>query len=164
VTGVNYRVSETARFRATAGLENTEVGDNDNDMNWVADVSFVRRQKTTTLLAQYRRSISASGSGSLATRDSISLNFTRDLSDRISAGLGARIYSTNAIDETIAPFEERDYVQLRARFTWYLSRTISMEADYRYTFLARENLEESANSNQITIWMNYVPVPMTSSR
>jgi len=163
--GLDHRISETTRFRIAGGFENTEVLDDESDVNWVANVSFVRTLKTTRLIAQYRRSISASGSGALATRDSINLNFTRDLSDRISAGIGARVYSTNAIAETaVSTFDERDYVQLRAQFIWHMSTTMSLETNYRYTFLARENVGESANSNQVTVWFNYRPVPMTRSR
>ena len=162
--GFDHNLSETSHLRVTVGYEDTEVADGKDDMNPVANVSFVRRQKTTSLLLQYRRSISASGSGALATRDSVNLNFTRDLSDRISAGIGARVYATNAIDETIGVFNERDYVQLRAQFTWHLSTTLSLETNYRYTFSDREALGESANANQVTVWLNYRPTPMIRSR
>ena len=162
--GLDRLLTERAHFRITAGFENTEVTDNKDDANWVANVSYVRQLKTTTLLAQYRRSISASGSGALATRDSVNLSFTRDLSDLITAGIGARVYATNAIDETIGNFDERRYVQLRAQFIWHLSTEFSLETNYRYTFLDREVLLESANSNQVTVWLNYRPKPTVRSR
>ena len=162
--GIDRTLSERSRLRLTVGFENTEVEGASDQLEPVMNVSYVRRLKTTSLLAQYRRSISASGSGSLGTRDSLNLNFTRELSDRISAGLGARIYSTNAIDETLGILDERNYVQLRARFTWHLSTTFSLQTDYRYTFLDRETLGESANSNQVTVWLNYRPTPIIRSR
>jgi hypothetical protein len=162
--GLDRALSETAHFRVAVGIENTEVADNKDDSNWVANVSYVRQLKTTTLLAQYRRSISASGSGALATRDSVNLSFTRDLSDLITAGIGARVYTTNAIDETIGDFDERNYVQLRAQFIWHLSTEFSLETNYRYTFLDRELQLESANSNQVTVWLNYRPKPTVRSR
>jgi len=130
----------------------------------VASLSYVRRQKTTTLLASYRRSISATGAGALGIRDSFSLNFTRSLNDRISAGIGARVYSTNAIDEDTGPLDERDFLQLRANLTWHMSRTFSLQTDYRYTFIDREVLGESSNSNQVTVWLNWTPTPMVRSR
>ena len=162
--GIDRELSETSRLRVTFGYEDTEVEGSGDNVEPVANVSYVRRQKTTTLLAQYRRSISASGAGALGVRDSLSLNFTRGLSDRISAGIGARAYTTDAIDETAGPLDEREYVQLRAQFTWHLSSTFSLQTDYRYTFLDREAQGESANSNQVTVWLNYRPTPMIRSR
>jgi len=162
--GIERVLSETSRLRLTVGYENTELDIGTEVLEPVANVSYVRRQKTTTLLAQYRRSISASGSGALGTRDSVNLNFTRQLSDRVSAGIGARFYTTNAIEEALVDLDERTYMQLQAQFTWHLSQTFSLQTDYRYTFLDREFLLESANSNQVTIWLNYVPTPMVRSR
>lgn len=162
--GFDRNITETTRFRATAGLENTEVANNDNEVDWVANVSLARRLETTSLLAQYRRSISASGSGRLGARDSINLNFTRDLNERISSGIGARVYQTTGINSGIVAFDERSYVQLRSQFTWHLSQTFSIEANYRYTWLARESEIESSNANEITIWFSYEPQPMIRSR
>jgi len=161
--GFDRSITQTTQFRATAGLENTETELSNSEVDWVADVSLVRQLQTTSLLAQYRRSISASGSGALGTRDSINLNFTRRLNDLISAGIGARVYSTNGVD-TALTFDERDYVQLRAQFTWHISQVFSIDANYRYTFLNRADLLESSNSNQITLWFNYQPLPITRSR
>lgn len=161
--GFDRTVSETTQFRATAGLEDTEVGASDSEVNWVADVSLVRQLQTITLLAQYRRSISSSGSGALGTRDSINLNFRRRLNDLISAGIGARVYSTKPVDQSLT-FDSRDYVQLRAQFTWHISQVFSIDANYNYTFLDRELLSESANTNQISLWFNYAPLPIVRSR
>lgn len=162
--GFDREISQTTRFRATAGLEDTEVANNDSEVDWVANISLSRRLETTTLLAQYRRSITASGSGRLGARDSINLNFTRDLNERISAGIGARVYATNAIGDSFTGFDERSYVQLRSQFTWHLSPVFSIEANYRYTFLERESLIESSNANEITVWFTYEPLPIIRSR
>jgi len=162
--GFDRRFTETTRLRAMAGLEDTELVGADSEMAWVADISLFRQLETITLLAQYRRSVSASGVGQLGARDSVNLNFTRDLNDTITAGLGARIYQTSAVNDTSQNFNNQNYVQLRSNFVWNLSETFSLEADYRYTFLDRESLGESSNSNEITIWLNYAPRPMIRSR
>jgi len=39
-----------------------------------------------------------------------------------------------------------------------------LEANYRYTFLDRSTLGESANSNNVTIWLDYRPTPIIRSR
>ena len=162
--GFDRRFTQNTRFRAVAGLEDTELVNAESEVAWVADVSLYRQLETTTLLAQYRRSVSASGVGQLGARDSINLNFSRDLNDTITAGLGARVYVTSAVNSTSQTFDDQNYVQLRSQFIWKLSEVFSLEADYRYTFLDRESLGESSNSNQISIWLNYQPRPMIRSR
>ena len=162
--GIERDLTETTRFRAVAGLEDTDLALGGSTQNWVADVSLARQLETTTLLAQYRRRITPSGSGALAVRDSVNLNFVRRLSDRVSAGIGARIYATNDVEDAIVTIDDRDYVQLKGQFTWSITEHFSFEADYRYTFLNRESLGESANSNEITLWLNWIPTPIVRSR
>jgi len=162
--GFDRQLSATTRLRATAGLEDTEVFAGDSEVEWVANVSVARRLETTTLLAQYRRNINASGSGRLGARDSINLNFVRDLSEKASAGIGARVYSTDSIGTGLAGIDERSYVQLRSQFTWRFTEAFSVEANYRYTFIDRAALVESSNGNQVTIWFSYRPQPFTPSR
>jgi hypothetical protein len=162
--GFERTLTETTRFRAIVGLEETDQGVSESDVNWVADVSLRRRLQTITLLAQYRRTVAGGGSGSLNARDSINLNFTRQLNERISAGLGVRAYQTTALNDANVNFDGRDYLQLLAQFTWNMTQTWSLEANYRYTFSDREVLGESANSNNVTIWLNYRPTPIVRSR
>ena len=162
--GFERTLSETMRIRALVGVENTETTPTETESNWVADLSLTRRLQTITMLAQYRRSISGGGSGSLNSRDQFNLNFVRQLNERASAGLGVRAYQTNALIKGNTNFDERDYVQLRAQFTWKMTPRWSVETNYRYTFSDRSSLGESANSNQVTVWLNYRPTPIIRSR
>jgi hypothetical protein len=160
LAGVVGAVSENTRLRFLVGLEETEDATGESVVEPVANISLVRRLQTIRLLAQYRRSISGGGSGTVSSRDEININLTRRLNERISAGLGVRAYATNALEGDVVNFDERDYVQLRAQFTWNLTRTWFVEADYRYTFLSRQSIGESANSNDVTIWLSYRPTPI----
>jgi hypothetical protein len=160
LAGVVGAVSENTRLRFLVGLEETKDATGEGVVEPVANISLVRRLQTIRLLAQYRRSISGGGSGTVSSRDEININLTRRLNERISAGLGVRAYATNALEGDVVNFDERDYVQLRAQFTWNLTRTWFVEADYRYTFLSRQSIGESANSNDVTIWLSYRPTPI----
>ena len=155
--GVIGDLSENTRLRVLAGFETVENDIGESVRKPVGDVSLTRRLQTITLLAQYRRTISGGGSGTVSSRDEINLNLTRRLNERISAGLGVRAYATNALEGDVVNFDERDYVQLRAQFVWNLSRTWFIDANYRYTFINREIIGESANSNEVTIWLSYQP-------
>ena len=150
-------ISENTRLRVLAGFETSENEIGQNVRKPVGNVSLVRRLQTITLLAQYRRSISGGGGGTVSSRDEINLNLTRRLNERISAGLGVRAYATNALEGDVVEFDERDYVQLRAQLIWNLSRTWFVDANYRYTFLNQQLVGESANSNEVTIWLSYRP-------
>jgi hypothetical protein len=155
--GIEGELSENVRLRALAGLEETkgETGGSVREPVW--EMSLVRQLQTIELLAQYRRNISGSGSGTVSSRDEINLYLTRELNERISAGLGVRAYTINALEGDVENFDERDYVQLRAQFIWNLTRKWFVQADYRYTFLNRQLIGESANSNDISIWLSYRP-------
>jgi hypothetical protein len=56
----------------------------------------------------------------LALRDSLSLNFRRRLSEKVSAGLGVRAYQSRGIGDATS-LNDRDYIQLQSTFLWYLS-------------------------------------------
>ena len=164
--GFSRSLSETTRFRATIGLEDSDregvSGPGDSDKaNTVYDISLTRNLQTIRLLAQYRKRIAPSGRGFLVSRDEFNLRFTRDLNDRFSAGLGVRAYTTNSVNEE---FNEQDYVQLRGQVIWRLSQAFSMQADYRHTVINREIQGEGANSNRITVWLNYQPSPSGRNR
>ena len=85
------------------------------------------------------------------------------MSERLAAGLGVRAYTTNALDKDVN-FNERDYAQLAAQFTWALTEKLALRTDYRYTFLDRSEADETANSNRLTLWLSYTPSPITRSR
>jgi hypothetical protein len=155
--GFNYSLSETTRVQARVGAESSEVPTGESFVNPVGELSIIRRLQTIRILAAYRRSVSGSGTGTLVVRDSVSLNFTRDLNERISAGIGLRAYQTNPLGDDQVDLDARNYVQLRGLFTWNLSRTFSLDVDYRYTYLDRSSLGEGANSNAVDIWLNYHP-------
>jgi hypothetical protein len=144
---------------------NTETINGNGSTDPVGEITLTRRLETINLLAQYRRVVSGGGTGNLTARDIININFTRELTERVSAGIGVRAYSTTALREAEgSPFDERDYVQLRAAVAWNLSRTLSFEVTYRYTVLDRVNLGESSNSNNIRLWFNWRPSGYSSAR
>jgi hypothetical protein len=162
--GVENRISETTTLRAIVGAENTELETGTSKVSPVANIGIYRQLETIRLLAQYQRVISGGGGGTLLARDIVNLNFRRELSDRISGGLGVRAYETTALEEGQITIDERDYIQLRALFMWNMTQNFSMELDYRYTVLDREVIGESANSNNIMLWFSWRPTPIVTSR
>jgi hypothetical protein len=158
MVGFERAISETTFFRALVGVDsaNFDADNVDDETAVVADISVVRQLETIQMLAQYKRSITASGTRIPTIRDNFNLNFTRRLSERIAAGLGARIYTTELISGV--GDAGRDYVQLTARLGWNLTRTFMLEFDISHTILDRGGLGgESADSNQAGIWFVYRP-------
>jgi hypothetical protein len=160
--GFVRRVSETTQFRAQLGVESVRREDIDGstidrDPQPVVDLSLIRRLKTVRLLAQYRQRVNGTGRGLLTRRNELNLRFSRDLTDRFSAGLGVRGYSDNTISGSA---REQNYIQLRGQVVWRLSRSFSLQGDYRHTVIDRDTIEGAADSNRLTIWLSYQPSPV----
>jgi hypothetical protein len=163
MVGFERAISETTSFRALIGVDsaNFDADNVDDETAVVADVSLTRQLETIRMLAQYKRSITASGTRVPTIRDNFNLNFSRRLSERIDAGLGARVYRTELISGV--GDAGRDYVQLTARLGWNLSPIFLLEFELRHTILDRGGvLGESADSNQAAFWFVYRPNRPTS--
>lgn len=165
--GLNTQLSETLVLRARVGAENVESAVTGvSETQPVGELSLIRRLETIRLLAQYRRTVSSTGSGSMSERDSINVNFTRDLTERFDAGLGVRAYQNRPINLSGSDVEsfEREFLQLTARFTWNITRTFALRTTYQYTVSNRQIQGESANSNQITAWLIFRPTGIRDER
>ena len=154
--GFDRAMSSTIRMEARIGAEKTNTPDVKTDPEIVGSIGLTRKIKTINLFAQYRRSIQASGTRSLSIRDQISLNFRRRLSEKISAGLGVRAYKSRGFGDG-SSVDDRKYVQLLASVGWYLTPTITIETEYRYTVLNREGINEGSNSNRVNLWFTWQP-------
>jgi len=157
LAGFDRSVSEKTRLRAMAGVEITEpaAAGAENFTNIVGNISLTQKLETIRMLAQYRRAVVGSGLGTLTIRDSLYFQFTRSLNERISAALGIRAYHDEGLSDSSNL--DRDYIQLRSVFSWYLSKAFSLEFDYRYTVINRENFGERSNSNNVRLWFVYQP-------
>jgi hypothetical protein len=150
-------LSEKTTVDARVGLEQIDEENFDFDPEVVGRLRLIRDLEIIRLFAEYRRSIYGSGAGVVSVRDSVSLNFRRRLNEKISAGLGVRAYETDRIGGAPSS-QQRRYVQLQSSFSWYLSKSFVIEADYRYTVIDRgEEGGGIANSNQVVIWLVYQP-------
>ena len=163
--GFDRKLTETTRFRAEVGVEDTEPAGSESDSNVVWDINVVKRVETVTLLAQYRRSMNGAGAGRVTARDSFNLSVRKQFyPERLSGGLAIRAYTTERLSSDPGTIDERDYEQFRAQLTYALTRTFSVQGDYRYTYIDRSATAGSDNSNAIILWLIYRPTAMTTSR
>lgn len=157
MAGFDYNLSQKTRLKAMFGFEDAEQSGFQFDPEAVANITLTRRLQTIRMFAQYRRSISGGGAGRVSLRDSFNLNFVRNLSEKIDAGLGVRAYRTSGTND-LTSIGDRNYVQLQSTFLWYLSKSFAIEAVYRYTINDRdETLGGRANSNNVNLWFVYQP-------
>jgi hypothetical protein len=161
--GYVRRLSETTQFRAKIGVESVEQEEVEGlpsisiDPQPTAELTLSRSLETVRFFAQYRKRVAGSGRGNLTARDEINLRFKRDLNERVTVGLGARAYRT----DTISGIQNtQDYVQIRGQVTWRITRSFSMQGDYRHTVIDRGGLQGAADSNRATIWFSYQPNPV----
>jgi len=163
--GFESEISQTTRFKAEVGYEDSDEDGavEDADPEFVGDIYLVRNLETITMLAQYRRDVTAGGSGRLSAKDSINLSLRKRFTERVSGGLGVRAYQTSGLGDEAVTFEERDYTQFYAEFGVALSRAFSLQADYRYSHLDRSETvgEGSADSNSIILWLVYRPTAIS---
>ena len=156
--GVESEVSQTTRFRAEIGYEDTEQSlTGESEGNFVANLSLVRRLETVTLLAQYRRDVAATGAGRLTERDTLNFTVRKQFTERVTGGLGVRAYQTKGVGDQALTLEERDFTEFRAQLAVAMSRAFSVEADYRYARIDRTSFEGSADGNSIILWLVYRP-------
>ena len=155
--GFQRHLSTETRLTAMIGLETTDQPGVSTDPEVVGNVTLIRDLETIRLFARYQRSVNASGGGRLTVRDAINVNFRRRLSEKLSAGLGIRAYQADRVG-SITSVTERQYVQLRSTFLWYLTTSFVIEASYRYTISDRSAaVGERSNSNQFNLWFVYQP-------
>ena len=163
--GFEQRLTQTTRLRAEVGVEDTEPDGSESDSNVVWDINVVKKVETVTFMAQYKRSMNAGGAGRVTERDSFNLSVRKQFfPERLEGRLAIRAYTTERLSSDPGIIDERDYVQFRAQLTYGLSRTFSVQGDYRYTYIDRSATAGSDNSNSITLWLIYRPIAMTTSR
>lgn len=163
--GFDQQWTQKTRFRAEVGMEESrpDVGTSESDL--VGNIYLIRNLETVRMLAQYKRSLSASGTGQLNPRDSINLSLDKQFTERVNGGLALRAYRTNKLENDPANAEERDYGQFGAQLTLALTRVFSLQTDYRYTYIDRSSvIGGAANSNEFVISIIYQPTPITTSR
>jgi hypothetical protein len=163
--GFDRDLTETTRLRAEVGVEETEPTGGESDSNVVWDINIVKKAETVRLMAQYKRTMNGSGGGRVTARDSFNLSVTKQFfPERLEGRLAIRAYTTERLSSDPGTIDERDYVQFRAQLTYALTRTFSVQGDYRFTYIDRSATPGSDNSNNIALWLIYRPTAMTTSR
>jgi hypothetical protein len=160
--GLSRRISPTTQFRAQLGIESVDQEDvglptTSIDPQPTFELALSRQLETIRFLAQYRRRVNASGRGVLTSRDEINLRFTRDLTERVSVGLAARAYTTDTISGIS---NSQDYIQIRGQVVWRISKSFSMQADYRHVVIDREQFDGAADTTRFTLWLSWQPNPV----
>ncbi len=163
--GFDRDLTETTRFRAEVGVEETEPTGGESDSNVVWDINIVKKAETVRLMAQYKRTMNGSGGGRVTARDSFNLSVTKQFfPERLEGRLAIRAYTTERLSSDPGVIDERDYAQFRAQLTYALTRTFSVQGDYRFTYIDRSATAGSSDSNAIILWLIYRPTAMTTSR
>jgi hypothetical protein len=153
--GINRRLSENARFIVNVGIDDSEDDTGGKQTNPIGTISLVRNMQTSRILASYRRTVTASGSGELSVRDSVNVNYTYNFSEKFSIGTGLSAYQNQSLAEDIENFDERDYLQFRMLFSWNLTSVFAIDLDYAYTYIDRSSLPSDADSNLVNLWFRY---------
>lgn len=155
--GIRRQLTEKTELTALVGGEVAEFdSDRETASEFAADIRLIRRLETITVMAQYKRGITADGGWLPTARQNFTLNFSRRLSEKITVGIGARLWSTEQVSSGAG--SSRDYTELRAGLGWHLTPTFDFRFEVRHRNIDRGDLiGEKADSNQVGIWFVYRP-------
>ena len=155
--GFERDLSEKTSVKAMVGMESVEfLSGGDNEPVVVGELRLVRNLETITLLAQYKRAVASSGNAIPSVRDDLILNFSRQLSEKVSASLGARAYHAEQI--AARNDQGRDYLRFGAAFGWNLTQTIKLQLEFRHTIIDRGGVPgERADGNRGMLSFIYRP-------
>lgn len=161
--GYDRDISERTKFTMLVGSETTEDENGVDQNNPIGELSLTHRYALTRVIASYQRAVSSSGFGGLTLRDSIGLTVSRDMTQKLTLSGGIRSYQTSALDSSNVNFVERNYLQVRGRARWNLTREVSLDFDILYTDNERKapnQITASSDSSRIGLWVNWHPKPL----
>jgi len=114
-------------------------------------ISYVKNQDTVDV--SLSRSVSPSSSGEVNEQDKISANWSRNLTENLSAGINASFQTTRSADG--ADNDERENVSVSPSLNWTFSPDASLALSYKYRQQKESDAGTNASSNAIMLTLNY---------
>ena len=131
----NRQLNEFWNFNLTTGLQRSEFNfvDEEGELidnaatNYTLDISFRKQTELSTLTVGAFRRLNPNAVGFLVERNELRMNYRRQLSERLSAGMGFRLMETGALDR---PGQDREYVRADFDVEWAFTPSWSFRAGY----------------------------------
>ena len=130
------QLNELWSFNLTTGLQRSDFSflDDDGEMvdnattNYTMSISFGKRTELSTIDFGIHRLLDPNAVGFLVERNELRLRFTRQLSERLTAGFGFSAVQMAALDQE--DVRDRDYLRADFDLEWAFTRQWSFAARY----------------------------------
>jgi hypothetical protein len=98
------------------------------------------------------RSITPSSNGNVNEQDSVNLNWSKDLSEKLYVSISGRYISTrSATDESE---NKRQNLNISPSLNWKISPQVTLKVNYRYRQQKRDG-QSAAEGNSVNLSFNY---------
>jgi hypothetical protein len=125
------------------------------DTNVVFNLGFRQRTERNTLNFNLSRQVVPNGSGFVTTRDELRVSLNRELSARLSAAIGVRIYETTRVGDDLER-QDREYNRLELGLEWAMTERAFLTVGYDFVVQSFQTSDRGdATSNQIFVGFNY---------
>lgn len=160
VTG-NYAITERWQVNGQVGRNylksrvrfvGTDIRQTATNTGSLASIAITHLGHVDSLSLNLSRSLNPSGEGVLNEQDRIAVNYSRDLSERLSFNLGASYSETTSADDISRT--DRKFTDISPSLKWMFARNVSVNAGYRYRE-QRGNTESNVKSNAVFVSVGY---------
>ena len=158
---LNYQITELWLIDGRVGMRRLE-SELTNDLGFKEgnsssgasfDVTASRQGEIDTLTLSLSQGLSPNSNGGVDEHQSISVNWSRSLSDTLTAGISARyLESESAIIDSSKL--KREYYDISPSISWQLDRNLGLNFSYSYSKQAQESGRD-ADSNAVNVTLNY---------
>jgi len=155
-----YHLSEIWAVNGSVGLRQLKSEQTDllgftestSDTGSSLDMSVTYKGEVDDASLNVSRSISPSSTGGVTEQDRISLNWSRELTERLSAGVSTSFQkTTSAIDSN----DERENINFSPSVNWKFSPDASVALSYTYRKQKEELQDTDASSQAVMLTLNY---------
>lgn len=158
--GYDRQLTERTQLRMLLATNNTEDRNGKTQSNPAGELSIVHRALLTNAYASYRQTVTGSGAGNQSVYNTFNLYLSRELSPKLSLGIGANAYTSDPLEDNI---QEIDFSQVSASASWRVRRTVTLQLQYAFTHTKTTlgNDINNEDSNEISLWVYWSPNPLS---
>ncbi len=151
--GITHVFSPTLEGTLSAGFRDTSFERGaleDTDSGTVYKARLTKRSELTRLVAILRRDLNPTGIGRVVQTDELVLRMRRELSQRLTFTLRARLFRDKALEGDPTNVD-RDYAEVQPGLRWRWTRQRSIIGSYRYRRRKFDAADKAADSNAIFV-------------
>ncbi len=148
--------SPTSRFYLRLGGQRTEPERGDTDNNFIAGIGGRWQSQRNRLFLDFTRTVGPVSAGTIVERHQLRFRLNHDISERVTALIGARISRNESIEEE-STYPTREYAAAEAGIEWRIQRQWALFGSYTYRWQEYSDEPTDASANGFLIGVRYEP-------